>query len=421
MRLTRKHLIGAALVGLAIGTWLVVSKHTADHLGSTTAKTVLKPQTNSPVRGEANTGETAQDYLQPQAKTEPLNATAFLLSAKAGSFTPNQVSDAVAALMPASPANQAEIDRLLQASDSASRLLGIYLALESRGPTPNLLEVASRDPSPWSNSQAAEWLYLHRDYEALDRLIQKIAAEWSPVRASAVIASLPFARTGPKDFPPALDILQLGRGIDFLVERLLAEGGAPKDALRAALLSKSEFPEVRLPILERYASIRPEDYTATLRALITSYDEDSPARFKAFVLYGSQIAPGDYLGWLQTAATASPKNDPLRFRFDVALALASGTKDETTSLASQAAVTPNLPRLQDIPTLAALTPAEAAGVAVFLDSFHGRLPTAADRAILAKLADLIPADGLQDHAARMLSARIAHLHYLAEKSSSPKP
>lgn len=339
----------------------------------------------------------------------PFAPTNLLLHARAGSFTPQDVTDAISAFKARTPDALAEIARLASSSDAVERLLGLYLRLEIEGPSLAILASGSSDPSPLISSQAAEWLFFHSRFDLWKNYIQDVRSAWTPAKKSHVIASLAANPSGAPELPAGLVILQLGRALPDLVGALLRAAPEIQGELEASLLDRSTAPRARSVLLDIFQETRPANYTSTLQKLILSHDEDSSARFKAFINYVSVADPLAGRAWIESVATTKTTSDPLAFRFDVAKRLFT----ERSNISSAAARTITRDKLTSALTsassLRALSENDTQTLYLYIEQFQGNTPERADVPALQQIAALLESEPYCDYNARRLTAHIQAL------------
>jgi hypothetical protein len=332
-----------------------------------------------------------------------------LLRARAGSFTPQDVTAAVAAFTARTPEALTEIARLAASSDASERLLALYLRLELDGPTPAILASASSDPSPWISSQASEWLYFHSRFDLWKAYVQDVRAAWTPGKTSQVIASFAANSTGSPELSAGLVILQLGRALPDLVGALLKTAPELRAQLETALLDPATASTARTALLDTFHETRPAGYLATLEKLISARGEDSPARFMAFINYARVADASAGRAWLESIAVASTPADPLAFRFDVAkrlLAEKAATPAVQTRADTRAKITI---AVASATSLRALSEADLRTLNRYVEQFRDLAPERVDAPALERIATLLGAEQYRDYSARRLTARVRAL------------
>lgn len=339
----------------------------------------------------------------------PFAPSDLILRARAGSFTPQDVTAAVAAFNARTPEALAEITRLATSSVAAERLLSLYLRLELDGPTPAILASAATDASPWISSQAAEWLYFHCRFDLWNDYVEGVRAAWTLSKTGQVIASLAADSTGSPELSAGLVILQLGRALPDMVGALLNTAPELRVQLEAALLDPATDSTARTALLGTFQEARPPDYLTTLEKLIAARGEDSPARFKAFVYYAEAAGAADGQSWLNSAAPSSTPADPLAFRFDLtkrllvkkaAVPLAqmrANTRDQITVAVTSATFLRELSE-SDLRTLDR-----------YVEQLRDFPPERADAPTLERIAALLEAEPFRDYSARRFTARVRAL------------
>lgn len=338
----------------------------------------------------------------------PFHPSELLLRARAGSFTPAEVAEAVAAFAQQTPEALAELDRLATSAEPVERILGLYLRLEIDGPSAALLSAAASDPSPWVAAQAAEWLYFHADFDRWRNYLTAVAQAWTPAKTAEVLDRFAANPGSSPEVPAGLTILQLGRALPDFVGALLNSAPPLQTDFADALLDPAIPPEARTALLDIFREARPPAYTALTEKLITAYGEDSPARFRAFTHYVTPTGdPATVADWLASAEANAPTGDPLAFRFDQARRLLTENAARLVPLAQTREQVHAA--LQAAPSLRAISAADQAALARYLEHLITTPPAPEDAAPLERLASLLRAEPHLDYSARRLSARVRHL------------
>jgi hypothetical protein len=324
----------------------------------------------------------------------------LLLRARAGSFTPQDVTAAVAAFKARTPEALAEIARLAASGDSSERLLSLYLRLELDGPTPAILASAATDTSPWISSQAAEWLYFHFRFDLWRDYVQDVRGAWTTGKTGQIISSFTANSSGSPELSAGLVILQLGRALPDLVGALLRVAPELRVQLETALLNPATAPTARTALLDNFHETRPASYISILEKLISAFGEDSPTRFKAFIYYAEAADAADGQAWINSAAPSSTPADPLAFRFELTKRLLvkkaavpleqmrANTRDQITVAVTSATFLRELSET-DLRTLDR-----------YIEQLRDFPPERADAPTLERIAALLEAEPFRDYSAR---------------------
>ena len=339
----------------------------------------------------------------------PFAPSDLLLRARAGSFTPEDVTAAVAAFTARTPEAVTELARLAASSDASERLLALYLRLELDGPAPAILASAASDPSPWISSQAAEWLYFHYHFDLWKTYVQGVRAAWTPGKTSQVIANLAANSTGAPELSAGLVILQLGRALPDLVGALLKTAPELRAQLEIALLDPATASPARTALLDTFHETRPAGYLATLEKLILARGEDSPARFKAFVYYAGVADTSAGLSWLDSIAASPTQADPLAFRFDVTKRLLAEKATIQMAQTRENTRVRIITALTSVNSLRALSENDLRTLNRYIEQFREFAPERADAPALEHIATLLQAEPYRDYSARRLTAQVRAL------------
>jgi hypothetical protein len=333
----------------------------------------------------------------------------LLLRARAGSFTPQDVTSAVAAFKARTPEALAEIARLAASGVAQERLLSLYLRLELDGPTPAILATAAADTSPWIASQAAEWLYFNSRFDLWRDYVQDVRVAWTQGKTDQIIASLAANSTGSPELSAGLVILQLGRALPDLVGALLKAAPEIRSTLETALLDPTTAPAARAALLDTFQETRPAGYIYTLEKLIAARSEDSPARFKAFIYYADVADAITGQAWLDSVAVSSPTTDPLAFRFDVTKRLLA--EKAAVPLAQARVTTRNqtMVAVESANSLRKLSETDLRTLNRYIEQFRDLPPEPADAPTLNRIATLLEAEPYKDYFGRRLSAHVRAL------------
>ncbi|MBI2927682.1 MAG: hypothetical protein HYY24_18455 [Verrucomicrobia bacterium] len=286
------------------------------------------------------------------------------------------------------------------------RILGIYLALEIGGMSDELATFVLLDPSPHVKAEAADWLYLHSQFDAWKRLVSVEAASLTRDKAHELFAKLaPGANT--LEPPAVLALLHLGDGLPGLATELLKRSGAAVDEARAALIKPGKpFAE---PLFDALHRANPANFDAILADIIRGTEDDAPVRWKAIWTLGETSMAAESAEFLKGFVSAKP-GDPLTHKMTEAAGKIEARSQ--SGLAPISRLEAELVReflgngKQDDRTLSL--------VGYYVEWARRERPEHVNPAILHRASELLTSRPLQDQSLRR---RLADIGYLLWRSA----
>jgi hypothetical protein len=239
--------------------------------------------------------------MQPPASTvtsptQPLNPVAFaiaqILTGRPGRVLPSEVRAFMAQIKAAGKAARPEIDKLFASDETANRVLGIFLLLETEGASKAVLEIAARDPALVVRAEAAEWLYRRMDFDEWDFYLRDSASRLTPEEVANLLQLL-SRNPATLRVSTAMGLLHLGEGLPEYFNHLAVHSDTVLRAAQAALLDPTGADDLRDNVFAALAWAHPADYRDTLRKMIDNPAEKPYFRAQAMAVYAANSSEKD--------------------------------------------------------------------------------------------------------------------------------